>query len=165
MRMSLSSTSTRTFALIPAAVAVEQVVTGRRWHPQWSPLLAWGYLQYRLSGSYRLPKAGGPPGMQGMPEQLVTSGPYAVTRNPMYLGHLIFLSGLTLVTRSPLAAVTTASLVPWFRKRALKDERRLVAKFGADYEAYCRRVPRWLPGTPPVPPATDARSGGSSGET
>ena len=146
MRLTARSTSTRTFVLVPTAVAAEQVVSRRRLHPAWSPLLVAGYLTYRLAGRYRLPRAGGPPGMsQGMPERLITSGPYAVTRNPMYLGHLVFLAGLAMVTRSPLAAVTAAAHVPWFSARVQRDEQRLRARFGARYDDYCAQVPRWLP--------------------
>ena len=149
MRLSLYSTSTRTFAAVPAAVLCEQAVSRRPLDLRWTPLLAWGFLQYRLSGSYRMARAGGPPGMsQGHPDELVTTGPYAVTRNPMYMGHLVFLTGLTLVTRSPVSLAVTAALVPWFDERARNDHRRLVAIFGAPYEEYAARVPRWLPGLP-----------------
>lgn len=152
MRPSLRSTSTRTFVAIPLGVAIEQAVSRRRIRPGWLVLAGSGYLQYRLAGSYRLPRAGGPPGMsQGRPERLVTSGPYALTRNPMYLGHLMFVAGLTMTTRSPVALAATVALVPWFQERARTDERRLVDLFGPDYEDYCRRVPRWLPGTSPQP--------------
>jgi hypothetical protein len=149
-------TSTRTFVVIPAAVLAEQALSRRPLHLGWTPLLAWGYLQYRLSGDYRITRAGGPPGMsQGQPDELVTTGPYAVTRNPMYSGHLVFLTGLTLVTRSPLSLAVTAGLVHWFDERARKDHRRLVDIFGAPYEAYAARVPRWLPGLPTDrPPST-----------
>lgn len=149
MRWSLRSTSTRTFAAVPAAVLAEQALSRRRLHPAGVPLMAWGYLQYRLAGSYRITRAGGPPGMsQGRPDQLVTTGPYALTRNPMYLGHLLFLTGLTLATRSPLSLAVTAALVPWFDERARQDHRRLVEMFGPAYEDYAARVPRWLPGLP-----------------
>jgi protein-S-isoprenylcysteine O-methyltransferase Ste14 len=40
-------------------------------------------------------------------------------------------------------AILLANL-PWFQSRVLHDEQRLRAKFGAEYEAYCRRVRRWL---------------------
>jgi protein-S-isoprenylcysteine O-methyltransferase Ste14 len=149
MRMSLRGTSTRTFVAIPALVLAEQALSRRPLHPAWLPVAAWGYLQYRLSGSYRITRAGGPPGMsQGQPDELVTTGPYAVTRNPMYLGHLVFLTGLTLVTRSPLSLAVTAGLVHWFDERARTDHRRLVDIFGEPYVQYAARVPRWLPGLP-----------------
>ncbi len=67
--------------------------------------MAAGYTAYRLAGGYRLPRAGGSAGMsQGMPERFVEDGPYRWTRNPMYGGHLLFLTGLALSSRSPLAA-------------------------------------------------------------
>ncbi len=154
MRPTLRSTSIRTFVAIPLAVTAEQIFSRRHVQVAWLPVLAIGYLQYRAAGAYRLPRAGGPAGMsQGMPERLVTDGPYAQTRNPMYLGHLVFLGGLTAATRSPLALTITVSLVAWFRERARKDEKRLIDRFGPDFEDYCRRVPRWLPGTTPRPAA------------
>ena len=92
---------------------------------------------------------------QGFPDSLVDDGIYAWTRNPMYLGHLIFASGLTLATRSPIAAATTVVLTRWFQRRVKRDEQRLVARFGEPYLDYTTRVPRWLPGTPPVPAANE----------
>jgi protein-S-isoprenylcysteine O-methyltransferase Ste14 len=149
MRPSLRSTSTRTFAAIPAVVLAEQALSRRPLHPRWLPALAWGFLQYKLAGSYRIARAGGPPGMsQGRPEHLVTSGVYAHTRNPMYMGHVVFLTGLTLLTRSPLALAVTAALVPWFDERARADHERLITFFGEPYRQYAARVPRWLPGLP-----------------
>lgn len=146
--MSLRSTSTRVLVVLPAVVLAEQRMARRPLHLRWFPVLAWGYLQYRLSGNYRLPRAGGPPGMsQGFPEELVGTGIYRFTRNPMYLGHLIFATGLALMTRSPLAAGAAAALVPWFRNRVEHDERRLADRFGDRYLDYTARVPRWLPGT------------------
>ena len=145
MRWSPTSTSTRTFVVWPACVALEQAVVRRRLHRRWLVLLAWGYLQYRLAGSYRTRRGGGGPGMSVPPERIVTSGIYAYTRNPMYLGHLIFLAGLALATRSPLAAALFAGHIPWFNARAREDEEVLSARFGRPYERYRRRVPRWLP--------------------
>jgi protein-S-isoprenylcysteine O-methyltransferase Ste14 len=145
VRLRLSSTSTRTFVVLPAAVLTEQALARRPLRPRWLPLLLWGYLQYRLAGDYRITRAGGPPGLsQGYPERIITTGIYARTRNPMYLGHLIFLTGLALVTGSPLAIVALPILGPWFDRRAAHDERRLADRFGRDYEAYRDAVPRWL---------------------
>jgi protein-S-isoprenylcysteine O-methyltransferase Ste14 len=146
MRVSLRSNSTRVFVAYPAVVALEQVLSRRRWHPVALPLLAAGYGTYTLAGRYRLPRAGGPPGMsQGMPERLVTDGVYAWTRNPMYLGHLVFLTGLALLTRSPVAVALLGALGPWYGTRVAADEQRLRQAFGEEYTAYAARVPRWLP--------------------
>ena len=146
MRLSLRSTSTRTFLVVPTLVLAEQLAARRRLRLRWAPVMAWGFAQYRWAGTYRIVRAGGPPGMsQGRPERLVTSGVYAHTRNPMYLGHLVFLSGLTLLTRSPVATAVTAVLTPWFDERARADERRLTELFGEPYREYAGRVPRWLP--------------------
>jgi protein-S-isoprenylcysteine O-methyltransferase Ste14 len=66
----------------------------------------------------------------------------------MYLGHLVFLVGLTALTRSPVALAVTSALVPWFDERARTDHRRLTGFFGDRYAEYAERVPRWLPGLP-----------------
>ncbi|MGH8938942.1 MAG: methyltransferase family protein [Actinomycetes bacterium] len=146
MRRSLGSTSTRTFAVWPAALALEQAFTRRRPHLSGLPLLASGYALYRLAGAHRLPRAGGPPGMTGMPGRLVEDGPYRLSRNPMYTGHLVFLAGLVVTTRSPWSAGLLAAHVPWFRARVRRDEQRLRERFGPAYDHYCVQVPRWLPG-------------------
>lgn len=141
-------TSKRTFVLYPALVALEQRLSRRRLHPAWIPLLLWGYLQFRLSGNYRTRFGGGGPGVAVPPERIVEDGIYRYTRNPMYLGHLIFMTGLTGLTRSPLAALVLAVNVPWFDRHARQDEQRLGELFGAEYVTYRDRVPRWLPGLP-----------------
>jgi protein-S-isoprenylcysteine O-methyltransferase Ste14 len=83
--------------------------------------------------------------MKTMPERLVTHGPYAYTRNPMYLGHLIFLVGLALSLRSGLAAVIALASAVFFQVRVRRDEKRLREFFGAPYAEYCGRVKRWIP--------------------
>ena len=145
MRMSLSSNSTRTLVVVPAAVLVEQAIARRRLRLGWLPVMAAGFLQYKLSGSYRVAHAGGPPGMsQGFPERIIDTGPYALSRNPMYLGHIVYMAGLVLVTRSPLALAIAAARIPWYDQRAAEDEKRLEEKFGAEYADYRTRVPRWF---------------------
>lgn len=117
-----------------------------RFQPWFLPLLAWGYLQYKLVGRYRISLGGGGPGMKTLPERLVTGGPYAWTRNPMYLGHLIFLAGLALTLRSELAVVIAVASAVFFHLRVRKDEKRLRELFGEPYVEYCGRVKRWIPG-------------------
>ena len=109
-------------------------------------MLVWGYLQYLLVGRCRLPRAGGSWGIDVPPDRIVATGPYRYTRNPMYLGHLIFMLGLTVTFWSWFALVLLAARAIWFHRRVLGDEQRLEARFGADYAAYRRQVKRWIPG-------------------
>lgn len=144
-----SSTPVRTFVLWPALLfgAEAAIQRGLPRFQIWAlPLLAWGYLQYRSTGNYRLREGGGGPGVAIPPERLVTGGPYRFCRNPMYLGHLIFLAALALVLRSWLAAAVLAVHLWWFDRRVRKDEARLAALFGDSYRDYMARVKRWIPG-------------------
>jgi hypothetical protein len=141
--------STRTFIVLPLVVLAWEFLfkKGNLQPNLWFvPLLAWGYLQYKLVGRYRIGLGGGGPGMKTMPEHLVTSGPYAYTRNPMYLGHLIFLAGLALTLRSELGALIFVANVVFFQMRVTRDERRLREFFGEAYAEYSARVKRWIPG-------------------
>jgi protein-S-isoprenylcysteine O-methyltransferase Ste14 len=145
MRLNLRSNSTRTLVVLPAAVLAEQAISRRPLRLRWLPVMLAGYLQYKLSGTYRIRHAGGPPGMsQGFPERIIDTGPYAYSRNPMYLGHMIYMVGLTLVTRSPLALAIASARIPWYDQRAAEDEQRLEERFGAGYAEYRGRVPRWM---------------------
>jgi len=109
-------------------------------------LLAWGYLQYLFVGRYRMPRAGGSWGIELPPDQIVATGPYRYTRNPMYLGHLIFMLGLAIAFRSWFALILLVARAVWFHGRVLRDEKRQEARFGSDYAAYRQRVKRWIPG-------------------
>ena len=145
----LRSTSFRTFVLCPVIVVSWELILnhGRlRLEPWFLPLLAWGYLQFWLIGKYRIRRGGGGPGMDTPPERLVTTGPFAYSRNPMYLGHVIFLLGLTLSLRSVLAALITVANAVWFHFRVQRDEKRLRERFGQPYLDYTARVRRWIPG-------------------
>jgi hypothetical protein len=145
----LRSTSFRTFFLYPFIVVSWELFLNKgrlRLDPWFLPLLVWGYLQYRLIGKYRIRHGGGGPGMDTPPERLVTAGPFAYCRNPMYLGHIIFLLGLTLSLRSVLAALITVAALVWFQFRVQRDERQLRERFSQSYVDYCARVSRWIPG-------------------
>jgi len=144
----LGGTSFRTFVFYPLLVVAFELWLndGRlRLEPWALPLLAWGYLQYRLAGRYRLRLGGGGPGMETPPERLVTSGPFALCRNPMYLGHLIFLAGLAFSLRSWLGAALALAAAVSLQLRVRRDERRLGERFGEPYLQYCSRVKRWIP--------------------
>ena len=145
----IGSTSNRTFIAWPVALfaaegALQQGMPDVAWW--WVPVMAWGYLQYKLVGTYRNREGGGGPGQKVPPERILDVGPYRFVRNPMYLGHLIFLAGLALALRSWLAAMVLAGHFFWFHHHVRRDEERLTTLFGDTYRDYCRRVKRWIPG-------------------
>ena len=145
----LKSTSNRSFALYPVCVlAIELALRGSdlAFVPWGVPLLIWGYLQYRLVGRYRSHTGGGGPGLDVPPLRIVDQGPYRHLRNPMYLGHLIFMTGLAITFRSLPAAALLAFHMVWFHMRVLEDERHLEEIFGSEYASYKMRVKRWIPG-------------------
>lgn len=77
--------------------------------------------------------------------RVVESGPYRVSRNPMYVGLTAVYLGLVAWTGAvwPLAILP---LVLWVLTAAVirREERYLSRKFGARYDAYRGRVRRWL---------------------
>jgi protein-S-isoprenylcysteine O-methyltransferase Ste14 len=138
----------QTFVLVPLAVALfEFGIDHWQLQPAGLVLLAWGYAQYRLVGRYRIRLGGGGPGLSGAPpERLVESGISRWMRNPMYLGHIVYLIGVAVLFESWLGALIAAARAAWFHFRVLRDERGLAERFGEPYLAYTRRVRRWLPG-------------------
>ena len=144
----LRRTPVHTFILCPLTVLAFEYAWQGGWpeiHWWATPIMLWGYLQYKLVGGYRGPRAGGGPGMETMPDRILDHGPYRFTRNPMYLGHIIFLIGLAITFWSWFALILLAARAYWFHSRVLQDEARLQAEFGAAYDAYRARVKRWLP--------------------
>jgi protein-S-isoprenylcysteine O-methyltransferase Ste14 len=82
------------------------------------------------------------------PEQasaLVSSGPFRITRNPMYLGLVGVLLGWTLWLSNAWAFVAVPALM-WFlaRFQIQPEERALEARFGEVFRDYAARVRRWL---------------------
>ncbi len=78
-------------------------------------------------------------------EQLTTTGPYAYTRNPLYLGSLIIAGGFTLASRSwIIAAIAAAMLVLIYIPVIRSEEEFLRARFPEVHD-YCRNVPRLFP--------------------
>lgn len=144
----LKSTSRRTFVVYPLCIAAfEFAIHGG--HPKIVPwgliLLIWGYGQYRVCGNYRERFGGGGPGIDVPPDRILDIGPYRYVRNPMYLGHLIFMLGLAITFQSWLALVLLAFHIVWFNERVKEDETHLEEIFGAAYVAYKARVKRWIP--------------------
>ncbi|MFA9431909.1 isoprenylcysteine carboxylmethyltransferase family protein [Egicoccus sp. AB-alg2] len=139
------STPTRTFLVWPVLVLVGSRLARRPLDWRFAPVAAGGYMLYRTAGTYRTRHGGGGPGMAQPAERLVTTGPYAMSRNPMYLGHLLTFAAFVGATRSRWSAAVFGWHLRWFDDRAATDERQLRERFGEDYEHYRAAVPRWLP--------------------
>lgn len=77
--------------------------------------------------------------------RLVTTGPFALTRNPIYVGNALLLAGVGLAVGSAwFLLAAAAAAVATHHLAVLREERHLAARFGADWEAYARRTPRWI---------------------
>ena len=99
----------------------------------------WSILHFRRVGTTVNPLA------PNRSTAIVESGPFARSRNPMYVGMLLWLSGWGLW----LGALSPFALLPLFvlvltKVQIIPEERVLAAKFGDAYRHYCDRVPRWL---------------------
>jgi protein-S-isoprenylcysteine O-methyltransferase Ste14 len=76
---------------------------------------------------------------------LINEGPYRFSRNPIYVGFAITYAGLAIAMDSALALfllLPCLAIVDQFVIQ--REERYLAAQFGADYQAYCQKVRRWL---------------------
>lgn len=76
--------------------------------------------------------------------RLVTSGPYALVRHPMYVGGQLAEVGAFLLWRNWATLLITLN-APVLFLRARQEEEALAAEFGAEWDTYCRQVPAWLP--------------------
>jgi protein-S-isoprenylcysteine O-methyltransferase Ste14 len=80
------------------------------------------------------------------PRRLVIRGPYLFVRNPMYIGADLALAGAALFYKSaPLLAYAAGFLLVCHLFVLAYEEPTLRRTFGAEYEAYRRRVSRWWP--------------------
>lgn len=79
-------------------------------------------------------------------DRLVTEGFFGHARNPLYLGNLLVLLGLFIIHNNPwVYALGGAFFLLAYSSIVAAEEAYLRTKFGEAYDAYCRRVNRWLP--------------------
>ena len=78
------------------------------------------------------------------PDRLVTTGPYGMSRHPMYVAWTLIYLGLVLLLDSAWLLILTPILVVVVHWEAGREERRLVEAFGSDYEEYRSRDRRYL---------------------
>jgi len=95
------------------------------------------------AGTFR--RLGTPPEPWKPTTALATDGLYKYSRNPIYVGFAITYTGFALAMDSPIAlALLVPCLIVVDRFVIQREERYLMTKFGAQYEAYKGKVRRWL---------------------
>lgn len=79
------------------------------------------------------------------PDQLVTTGIYKLSRNPMYLGMLLILIGAQLALSSLFGMILPITFFLIMNKIVIPREEQMVASsFGAEYVEYKTLVRRWI---------------------
>jgi protein-S-isoprenylcysteine O-methyltransferase Ste14 len=136
-------------ALIPAALYFVSALLGWQSGPQFGAagtavialglaFSAWGVLTFRGVGTEVQPSS-------PTNKALVTYGPYAVTRNPMYVGMVTITLGVALLVGAPLlfAAPVLLFLLDNFVIIPF-EEAKMERQFGDAFRAYKARVRRWI---------------------
>jgi len=95
-------------------------------------------------------------------ETLATSGPYAYTRNPLYLGSLLIGLGFAVVARSWWVGGVLVAMFFVIYLPVIRDEEAFLRKTFAEFDDYARSVPRMLPRLSATVDTTDEASGGFS---
>lgn len=83
--------------------------------------------------------------------ELVTRGPYAVVRHPMYLGLVTLGAGVAIAHDSAVSLVVALAFIVPFALHALVEEQMFARHFGEAWQDYARRVPRLFPRWPRRP--------------
>ncbi len=140
--------------LVALAISVPPMLDAAAWLPpmQDSPF-AWGGLLCLLLGfcccvlgvvSFRLARTTVNPLQPAAASQLVESGIYRFSRNPMYLGFALILLGIACLWQSWFGLCWVVAFIAYLQRFQIKpEERALHQLFGEAYLSYCQRVRRW----------------------
>lgn len=122
------------FSALPGATLVSMLLIGAG-----LAVLIHAFIRFVAEGR-------GTPAPVAPTEKLVVGGIYRHVRNPMYvaviaiiLGQALLFGAWTLLVYAAIAAATMATFVRVYEEPALTD------RYGAEYDAYRRNVPGWLP--------------------
>jgi len=118
---------------LPVAIGIACVVIGEL-------LRAWAVRHIGTISRTRTSTRQGP---------LITSGPFRIVRNPLYLGNWMIWSGLVIASRLVwMLPITWAVFALQYGTMVIWEETRLRSMFGRQYDRYARGVSRWVPGRP-----------------
>lgn len=129
-------------ALLRKGLQIETGLLAYLAFPLWllgGVILLWSFWNFLVQGR-------GTPSPTDPPKELVAVGFYRYVRNPMYvgiflmlLGHFLWFKFLWLILYLVIVFVIVHSFVTLYEEPTLKR------KFGAGYEEYLEKVPRWIP--------------------
>jgi protein-S-isoprenylcysteine O-methyltransferase Ste14 len=106
------------------------------------PIAAGVAVHARASATFR--GAGTTIEPEGKPTRLVRSGPYARTRNPMYLAGVPILAGAAILLGAATPWIVVGLYLAIAPRWVAREEGALRARFGTDWDAYRGAVRRWL---------------------
>jgi len=97
---------------------------------------------FMAGGEFR--KKGGAPKGESIvhTKVLVDSGVYAVVRHPQYLGFILFVFALVLMSQHGVSVISWITGSILFYRDVLREEQMSIEKFGNNYKCYMERVPR-----------------------
>ncbi len=128
------------WASMPAPVRVATTITGALLYFPGLAIMVWGRItmgeMHNVSTSLAV--------LLYADHRLVTSGPFAIVRHPMYVGGIMAELGALLLYRT-WAVLLIAWNAPMLVMRARREEQALSAEFGAQWGEYAARVPKWIP--------------------
>ena len=138
----------RTSLPLPVAAAILTLRLGQS--PPWAGLVATGILltlageALRLWGVHHIGAISRTRSDRLGP--LIDTGPFALVRNPLYIGNIALWVGFAIAARLVwLAAAIVVILALEYHAIVRWEERLLEERRGEEYREYCARVPRWWP--------------------
>lgn len=90
-------------------------------------------------------------GIDERPSELITGGPFGLSRNPIFSGMILSLVGLALLTPSPWTVMGVLWAISLLSLQVRLEEKHLLAKHGLAYAGYAARVGRFVPGLGRLP--------------
>ena len=81
---------------------------------------------------------------ENKPDKLITSGMFSLSRNPIYVCFLLFLTGLFIVHRNIVIAVGIALFAAAIHRQILREEKFLLSHYDEEYRDYQKKVRRYL---------------------
>ncbi len=79
---------------------------------------------------------------KGSCDEFVESGMYAIVRHPEFLGHMLIISALVVISQHWISLIVSTTLIILLFFAIIEEEKRNVEKFGDAYRDYMKRVPR-----------------------